>query len=303
MMKRKLIAVFILMLSLFLFGCDNFIFPFTFPSNTQTSLLTTRPTADAGTITINETDYTNYPFYESDTYSFTIEAYNNVLIMTRDLIRRSNLKISVTLYEERDLLPWGPSTSVRGYSKGSGVIFKEDDEYYYAITNFHVVDPSIYIASYRIEAFEDIEDHDATLVASSEELDLAILRFTKLERTDVHLINIEERVFTQFNAGELVLAVGNPLSVEDNVTFGEFISLESLEDVAFKTIYHNALIHEGSSGGALVDVDGNLLGINTWGVEETDEDAFAIPNYIVYMFLVNEGFIINEYRSPADSFT
>ncbi|MCK7488389.1 MAG: serine protease [Bacillus subtilis] len=60
-----------------------------------------------------------------------------------------------------------------------------------------------------------------------------------------------------------------------------------IENVDFKVIYHTATIHEGSSGGALLDVDGNLLGINTWGSQNSDEDSFAVPVHIIYMFLVN----------------
>jgi len=120
---------------------------------------------------------------------------------------------------------------------------------------------------------------------------LAVLKFSINERTDVLVIDIFERLYYQFIPGELVLAVGNPSSLNNNVTFGEFKSMEMLKDVNFKVIYHDANIANGSSGGALVDVDGNLLGVNTWGLEDSDEFSFAIPNYIVYMFLINNGIL------------
>jgi S1-C subfamily serine protease len=65
--------------------------------------------------------------------------------------------------------------------------------------------------------------------------------------------------------------------------------MQSLDDVSFKVIYHDASIARGSSGGALVDIDGNLIGVNTWGLQNSDEFSFAIPNYIVYTFLINSG--------------
>jgi S1-C subfamily serine protease len=67
--------------------------------------------------------------------------------------------------------------------------------------------------------------------------------------------------------------------------------MESISNADFQIIYHTAAIHEGSSGGALVDVDGNLLGLNTWGLDTSDEYSFAVPNYIIYMFLINNGVI------------
>ncbi|HRY78506.1 MAG TPA: trypsin-like serine protease, partial [Candidatus Izemoplasmatales bacterium] len=55
-------------------------------------------------------------------------------------------------------------------------------------------------------------------------------------------------------------------------------------------IQHSATIDNGSSGGALVDVDGILVGINTWGSETDPLKSFAIPIYLVYVFLYNNGF-------------
>jgi len=173
------------------------------------------------------------------------------------------------------------------------VIYMEDETFYYALTNFHVVDDEGHLVEYEIKTFEDTDFSLAQLVAYNEDLDLAVIKFSKNNRTEVHLINIEERVYTKFTPGEFVLAVGNPLSLENNVTFGEFQNLETIANYEYKAIFHNATINEGSSGGALTDIDANLLGINTWGVEETDEYSFAIPNYIVYMFLVNEGLVNN----------
>ena len=105
------------------------------------------------------------------------------------------------------------------------------------------------------------------------------------------IINIFNRLYYQFNPGEIVLAIGNPSSLENNVTFGEFKSMQNLEDVSFRVIYHDASISNGSSGGALVDIDGNLLGINTWGIEDSEDFSFAIPNYIIYLFLINNGIL------------
>lgn len=287
---KKILAICVILFSLFLFSCDEFIFPFFTTSPNQTTLPISRPNTATGTITVLSHDFAAYPLHDSDSYGLEIDDYNALLVHTRDLIRQANVSITATLYEERDLYPWGPSTSIRAISKGSGIIYMQDAEFYYAVTNYHVVDPKGLTPGYEIKTLEDEGYQEAFLVAGSDSLDLAVIRFRKNSRTDVELIDIQTRAFTKFNEGELVLAVGNPQSLENNVTFGVYIGLETISHVNFPVIMHNAPIHEGSSGGALVDVDGNLLGVNTWGVDQEDT-AFAIPNAILYMFLANEGLL------------
>jgi S1-C subfamily serine protease len=287
MKKRILVFLSTLIMAFLLLGCDAFTLPPFFPTLSPQTTQAPRTIDISGTISIGTSDYLDYAEYRSPSYDLDVDPYNDVLINTRDEIRRANIKVQSTLYEIRNLYPFGSATVVNSISKGSGVIFKEDDDYYYAITNHHVIDPLTYTAQYEIMTFEDEEYQEAELVAYLEDLDLAVLRFEKNERTQIRLLNIVERSFTKISPGELVMAVGNPLSVSYNVTFGEFVEMVNLDDVDFEVLYHTAMIHEGSSGGALVDVDGNLLGINTWGSENTDEIAYAVPVSVVYMFLNN----------------
>ncbi len=291
-MKKLLVSLLTILSGIFLSGCS--LFTITFGLTTASTLSTTLPTTINGTISLGDQEYSDFSLYHSSTYDIEdVNQYNDVLLSTRDLIRRSNIYIVTSVYEYTKPYPWSTTTvlSIVGSSQGSGVIFKEDDEYYYALTNYHVVDGEGDEFSFEIEAFGDEASHEAELVAFDAAMDLAVLKFAKESRTDIHIIDYTTRLFTMFSPGELVLAVGNPLSLPNNVTFGEFKSMESISNADFKVIYHDAPIHEGSSGGALVDIDGNLLGLNTWGLTSSDEYSFAIPNYVIYMFLVNYGII------------
>lgn len=291
--KKALILGLFVLLSISITSCDTW-FNLDFYEETEIYNTTTIPELVNGTVSFDANEYINFPIYESDTYSITnVDDYNDVLLNTQDYVRHANIEIETILYEERSTFPWSDETSMVevGTSSGSGFIFMEDDDYYYAITNNHVVDPEEYEPEYLIKTYSDEEFGEAILVARDEDLDLAVIKFLKNERTDIVLIDISERLFYQYNSGELVLAVGNPLDVVNNVSFGEFKSMETISNVDFDVIYHDAQINEGSSGGALVDVDGNLLGVNTWGLDSTDVYAFAIPNYIVYMFLINYGIL------------
>jgi len=239
-------------------------------------------------------DYPNYPIYSSDTYSLTdVSEYNSVLLNTEYYITHANVQFYTSLTEEKTNFPWNnnPSNVEVAYSKGSGFIFLETDVWYYALTNYHVIDPGDYSPIYWVKAFGDENYYKTEIVAFDEQMDLAVMRFEKLYREDITVIDVTSRLFYQFNPNELVLAVGNPKDLLNNVTFGEFISMESIQNVDFKVIYHNAAIHEGSSGGLLADVDGNFLGINTWGSDTDNPESFAIPNYIVYGFLKNNGIL------------
>lgn len=271
----------------FMVSCDFFILPVVTTTSEKTTVL---PTKINGTITFEDTDYQTLGIYHSDTYDLTdIDAYNDILLETKDFIRHANILVNMVLYTQT--LPWSTETNRNVISSGSGVIFLADEEYYYALTNYHVIDQEDLTLTLEIKAFGDTEFASGEIVTFDQNLDLAVIKFAIGERTDISIIDIYERLYYQFNPGEIVFAVGNPSSVTNNVTFGEFKTMETLNDVTYKVIYHDASISNGSSGGALVDIDGNFLGINTWGLEDSDEYSFAIPNYIVYTFLINNGIL------------
>lgn len=293
MRLRKILVVLMLMIIVNLFVSCDYI-PFFRTTSTETTVTTTLPSPVNGTISFSNESYDTFSIYASQTYSLTnISAYNDVLLATQDHIRHANIQIDSSLYEEQYLFSWSDrKTKVyKEESKGSGFIFMEDDEYYYALTNYHVVDPGIYLAEYKIKTLEDDNFSDAILVASDPDLDLAVVKFLKKSRVEVEFIDIYERLFYKYNLGELVLAIGNPLDVTYSVSIGEFKNMQEISIYDYDVLYHDAKIEEGSSGGALVDVDGNLLGINTWGYDSESVTSLAIPNYIVYMFLVNQGIL------------
>lgn len=290
-MKRRLLIFFILISTMWLSGCSLLTMTFTLPSTSTIS--TTQPTTVNGTISLGDDSYSTFASYSSPTYDLTdIDAYNDILINTRDLIKRSNVQITTSVYTYVRPYPWSTATvaQITGAAQGSGVIFMQDDTSYYALTNHHVIEGSGDYIEYEVAAFGDETPSAGEVIAYDEALDLAVVKFPKENRTNIHLMDYTTRLYTKFTSGELVIACGNPLSLTNNVTYGAFIRMESISNADFLVIHHDAAIHEGSSGGALVDVDGNLLGLNTWG-SETSEDSYAVPVYIIYMFLVNYGII------------
>ncbi|MCF7923869.1 MAG: serine protease [Candidatus Izimaplasma sp.] len=267
---KKLIFLNIIVLFIFLFGSCSYFIPLTGEQQPQSTFSGEFYTYD---------EYNRLPIYISPTYDLEdIDTYNDILIFTKEHIIRSNVSITNKIskaftYETKN---------------GSGFVFLEDDTHYYAITNYHVIDSDDHVSTYEIRTFEDSEYQSATLIASNQSLDLAVLKFLKNNREEVELINITSRLDYRFKNDELVFAIGNPLTLANNVSFGKFKRVTQIENVDYIVIEHSAEIYNGSSGGALVDVDGNLIGVNTWGLEDDASVSFAIPNFVVYNFLLSE---------------
>jgi len=221
-------------------------------------------------------------FVENFTFQGEDYALESSMIESRTLLRRANVGVNVE-YKRN-----GTFFDHTSESQGSGVIFLKDDTYYYALTNFHVVDPGdsdevlVRVIPSMVE-----EEISAVVMASDDTRDLALLRF-EIGDYELGVIEIVENI--EINRDELVLAVGNPSAVNSIVTFGQYLGMVDTDDVAFQVIYHSALIYPGNSGGALTDVEGRLIGINTWGVVGEDERSLAVPLEEILAFLSDKGF-------------
>ncbi|MFK7829162.1 MAG: S1C family serine protease [Congregibacter sp.] len=139
-------------------------------------------------------------------------------------------------------------------SLGSGVIMSEDG---YILTNWHVVAEADAIQV----LLSDGRSVPAERVGHDEKTDLAALRVDLQGLSAVTIANSD-----QLSVGDVVLAIGNPLGFGHSVTQGIVSGLGRfmLDPGAYEGfIQTDAVIHPGSSGGALVDASGALVGINT----------------------------------------
>lgn len=164
------------------------------------------------------------------------------------------------------------------YGYGSGVIISRDG---YIVTNYHVIETAD-----EIEAtLNDGRVFTATVIGSDPQTDLALL---KIDGKDFPTIPFGDS--DQLRLGEWVLAVGNPFNLTSSVTAG-VVSAKSRkigvydEDGGIESfIQTDAAINMGNSGGALVNVKGELVGINAALESPTGTYAgygFAIPSTIV----------------------
>lgn len=158
---------------------------------------------------------------------------------------------------------------------GSGVIISEDG---YIITNNHVVDgvDKLYVTT------NDNVEHEATIVGTDPSTDIALV---KIDAQGLHPIPFGDS--DQVHVGEWVLAIGNPFNLSSTVTAGIVSAIgrgtapdrrNSMQISSF--IQTDAAVNPGSSGGALVNTRGELIGINTMIYSQTGNYAgysFAVP--------------------------
>lgn len=156
-------------------------------------------------------------------------------------------------------------------SLGSGVIVSPQG---YILTNNHVVE-----AADEIEvALADGRKASAKVVGTDPETDLAVIKINLPNLPAITLAQVD-----QATVGDVVLAIGNPFGVGQTVTMG-IISALGRNHLGINTfenfIQTDAAINPGNSGGALVDTNGNLLGVNTAIYSRTGGNigiGFAIP--------------------------
>ncbi len=155
-------------------------------------------------------------------------------------------------------------------SLGSGAIVDEDG---WIVTNFHVVQRATKINV----VLADGSRHEAKFVSGDEKNDLALLKIEPKQPLPFIELDGDREVLL----GETVIAVGNPFGLEQTVTKG-IISAKHRKydagDVSFNDIIQtDAAINPGNSGGPLINIRGQLIGINMAILSQAQGIGFAIP--------------------------
>jgi serine protease Do len=168
---------------------------------------------------------------------------------------------------------------------GSGVIVAPDG---YIITNAHVVSGARNIEVVVTTPSTNIEDlglgkasYTARLVGVHKDTDLALL---KIDATALPYLPLDPK--RAIRPGQLVFALGNPDGLGNSVTMGVVSAVDRQPDPALPMVFiqTDAPINRGNSGGPLIDIDGYVLGINTFILSEgggSEGLGFAIPSRVV----------------------
>ena len=165
---------------------------------------------------------------------------------------------------------FGRTYSQEGEGAGSGIIFSEDGQTLYVLTNYHVIKGS---------------SVDAEIKGYDENADIAVLTVNMNDLDDSTKSTIKVAVLGDsdaLEAGDGAIAIGNALGYGQSVTTGCISAVErtvQLTDGSMTLIQTSAAINPGNSGGALLNAKGEVIGINTVKYSDTTVEGmgFAIP--------------------------
>jgi Do/DeqQ family serine protease len=167
----------------------------------------------------------------------------------------------------------GPSEEFRQSGLGSGVIF---DKRGYVLTNFHVIRGADAV-TVRLSSKQEFRGR---IVGTDSKTDLAVVQFQPEGAITVASLGNSDSV----RVGEWAIAIGNPFGLDQTVTVG-VVSATARADVGIATyenfIQTDASINPGNSGGPLVNLRGEVIGINTAIVAAGQGIGFAIPANMV----------------------
>ena len=165
---------------------------------------------------------------------------------------------------------------------GSGVIISKNG---YIVTNYHVIANALSSANSKIVVYldtTDAEGYSASVVGYNISADLAVIKIDAKNLTAVEFSDSKK-----LKVGQYVITIGNPGGLEfmDSVTYGVISGLNRVvsSDSNVELIQTDAAINPGNSGGALVNAEGELVGINSSKIvsEEFEGMGFAIPSNTV----------------------
>lgn len=168
--------------------------------------------------------------------------------------------------EAMDSIVYVYVTTKEGYYSGSGIIFNQDG---YILTNYHIVDEAISISVDTI----DHSTYVAKVVAGSKSIDIAILKIEAYRKLKYIKLGNSDTV----NVGETVYAIGNPLGYRLSVSKGIVSGVDRSLAGYTGLIQSDVSINPGSSGGALINRRGEVIGITSMGARQMGDMAFAQP--------------------------
>ena len=218
---------------------------------------------------VNQNSLSNY----SDTSVF---AANKILPSIVGIKVEYNINSMFSMFGRQSQ----PTTAT---AAGSGIIISEDG---YILTNNHIVATTSSESYYEVSEatkvtvtlFNDETEYEAKIVGKDEQTDLAVI---KIEKTGLSKADFADS--DSIKVGEFAMAVGNPLGMQSSVTCGIISAVNrevtDSEGKKFTLIQTDASINSGNSGGALVNSEGKVIGINTLKLSGTGIEGmgFAIP--------------------------
>lgn len=233
----------------------------------------------------------------SSNTQISLDDFSNTSISVANKVLPSVVGIQVKYSVNSPYYSFYGMDSTTATASGSGVIISDDG---YILTNNHVVSTASKSSYYQVSEatnitvtlYGDETEYEAKIVGTDELTDLAVL---KIEKDG--LVEAEIGDSDKVQVGEYAMAIGNPLNMQSSATTG-IISAKNRtitsDGRTYKVIQTDAAINSGNSGGALINAEGKVIGINTLKLSGSGIEGigFAIPindTKNVYEQLISNG--------------
>ncbi len=234
-------------------------------------------------------DLTVTPKKDMTLYARWVFDYETYINEAQERLLPSTVKVTAYTYSSNFF-----GTQITSSQSGSGVVIFEDRYYYYLLTNHHVT----YLTSYGNKAYTVTDlyenEYDATLMYTSADYDLSLLRIQKSASYDP--LRVAKLASEDADVSGICVAVGSPGGIRNALTLGKIKDIREVtlsdtdkasSDVKFAVLWHTAPMDHGSSGGALFDDNYRLIGVNYAASTENEEfvEGYTVPASKVVEFL------------------
>ena len=213
----------------------------------------------------------------------SLSNYSDTAVYAANKILPSIVGIQIEYNVTSMFSMFGNGQTSTATATGSGIIISDDG---YILTNNHVVSSSESESYYQVSEatkitvtlFDDDTTYEAKIVGTDEETDLAVIKIDKTGLTKAEFADSDS-----IKVGEFAMAVGSPLGLQSSVTCGIVSAVNrevtDSEGKTYTLIQTDAAINAGNSGGALVNSEGKVIGVNTLKLtgENVEGMGFAIP--------------------------
>lgn len=212
----------------------------------------------------------------------SLSSFSDTAVGVASKVLPSIVGINVT-FNVTSNFGYGFQQSSQSSASGSGIIISEDG---YILTNNHIVNSTSTSSFYEVSEatsvtvylFNDETPYEAQIIGTDAQTDLAVIKIDKGGLTAAELGDS-----SNVKVGEFAMAIGNPLGLKSTVTSGIISAVNrevtSSDGTKYILIQTDAAINSGNSGGALVNSQGQVIGINTLKISATGVEnmGFAIP--------------------------
>lgn len=144
------------------------------------------------------------------------------------------------------------------------------------LTNFHVIRLNgpvrVFLSSGK--------EYTAGVISSTEQPDIALL---KISETELPYLALEKSLISEEAVGKDVFALGNPLGLEFSIARGIISQIRNIDNVSY--VQTDTKINPGNSGGPLIDIQGNVVGMNTFKIRGASGLNFAISSDRLFTWL------------------